>query len=1463
VSSFSRASPGGRAADFAHSLAVIIGIDRYRNGIPTLSTAANDARALGELLSQRHGYESLVLLDDKATLAGIRNLLTQELPARVGPDDRVFFYFAGHGVALDGDDGPQGFILPQDATQESTKSFLAMPELHQGLCQLPCRHLLAILDCCFAGAFRWSSMRDIVPLPAVLHQERYDRFIRDPAWQVISSAAHDQRALSVLAERTIGVRDVGSSEHSPFAVVLLQALAGAGDIVPGNGGDGVITATELYLYLDMALNQLIGDGGHRQTPRLWPLRKDDKGQYIFLTPGKALTLPPALPLNDANNPYRGLRSYDEEHKDLFFGRNRVARDLEAKVKQSPVTIVLGATGTGKSSVVRAGLLPSLREQGWVISPVVRPGISPLKSSAGAADAIKAAPGDQPIVLVIDQLEELVTMCRDEGEREQFVQWLVSAVEAPPQRLRLVMTLRSDFQLQLTEGPLAKFSALARYVVPPMTQDELRDVIEKPAAERVLYFKPPELVDRLINDVVQTPGGLALLSFTLREMYVRYVRRQGDDRALTMEDYKALGGVVGALRQRATEEYEALDPAQQRTMRRLVLRMVSDEPGDLARRRVPRSELRYSDPMENARVEVVIERLSTARLLTAGSDAENQPYVEPAHDELVRGWDKLWTWIREERGRRDDIEFQRRVTSTAEEWENAGDKRARAGRLFLDQRADLLQRVLTSPDPWLNDTETRFAWESISTKRSRRRLSLGARAAVGLLLGIALVLGGLALANQGTALSRQLAAQALSEMPVRLDRALLLAVQANQVKSTQEARNSLLNVLQYSPHVAAVLQSDRSGKPISAVAITPDGKLAASASANVVTLWDLDRPRRLDGPMSLPNPIWAIAFSPDGKTLAVGSGNRSITFWNPAIRFMMSRLPAGDDSARTMPLYYQKRIAFSPDGKTLAAARGDSTIMLWDVPSHGVHSRSLPVPDSLTYTCVAFSPDGTRLAIGSRWGALLYDLTPGARSRYRVLRQKDEDVITLAFSPDGKRLAASSLNHSTVLWDVETGRPTSTVLPQRGNVSTLAFNVRGDTLLGASYVESISRWELDSGQTLEPLRGHSAVVTDLAISRDGTRMISAGMDGTLVLWNLGPAPALGRVVPGTREFRSLAFSPDSRYLATRNVDSTFTLVDTRRDSVVGVFASGSGARGGIAFSRDGHTLVLSRDASVAAFDLLHPAKAPRLSAMKSGAAAKVIDFDDEESGGTAFSADGNLLAAGTGAVSLWRVVDADSFELDSTIAADASDLAYGRPDNLIAFVDHEGFVSAWDVRRRVASGPRFRLPARQPTSVGGPDILQMHLAFSPDGKLLAGGRGDDGLITFWDPKEMMQKDQPVTLPDGTASLAFDSSGSLLAAGMLDGGVMLIDPVLRQPLGVPLRVAGGDAHALAFSPNGKLLAAGGWNSSVVLWNMESQAWIQRACMVAHDEGGWRWAELMAQTALIDKFLKPASGCPSAFR
>ena len=1210
---------------FNLNLAIVVGINHYQNGIPTLGTAKEDAEAIATILENDYKYDVHLLTDKQATGQGLKNWLETELPQQLEKDhpSRLVFYFAGHGIALNGDDGPQGYLIPQDAKLGDVTTYLPMQQVEAALTKLSCRHCLVILDCCFAGAFRWSSTRKLSVVEEIIHKERFDRFIKDPAWQVITSAASDQFALDNLdlnSDRRIAKEN---SHHSPFAAALMEALGDKADAYPPakNGkppGDGIITATELYLYLRDAVEVPTDARNQRQTPQIWCLKKHDKGEFIFLPPGHEFNLPPAPTLDnlEENNPYRGLKSYETKDSDLFFGRTSLIEKLYHTVSDRPLTVVLGASGSGKSSLVKAGLIPSLslnRVYQWHSLSPIRPGESPLNSlnsvlkelgnvtteqvnSQIFIEAIavwsKANPQTK-LLLVVDQLEELITLCRNDEEKQQFLEILATLINTFPDVMRLVVTLRSDFEPQLRNTPLESLWQAGRFVVPAMTREELRSVIEEPASAKVVYFESLDdpdkgyLVDRLIDEVAGMPGALPLLSFALSELYLKLVRRYleaqnaGDtvERAITWADYDALGGVTKSLTQRADEIYEELvkvDPAYEKTIRNVMLRMVAVG-GELARRQVPELELQYPEP-ENGRVQKVLNEFLSARLLVSGTDAEGKVYIEPAHDALIRGWEKLSIWKKEEG---ENLGLQRRLTPAAIEWNtvktqdkeqaksilsktdstlNWLDKRLFWGENLVNQiptqiarllhrdqnqRGQLknkplqflwdsnpslgvLDKELSCDDNWLNQVEKEFVQESILQKR--RNISWRRRIVIAVMLG----LSGLtifALNQRKISIARQIAAQSqlIKEQQISLlPRSVLLAIEAMRMSPSLEGDQALRSGLAL---LARPVANMRHESRVNAVVFSPDGKYLASASTDkTAKVWETKSGRKV---FQLPHKdtVNKIVFSPDGQYLATASDDKTAGLWETASGRKIFQLPH-ESSVH--------KIVFSPDSRYLATS-DDKTTRLWET----VTGRAVFVlPHENGINTITFSPNGRYLAITSDSMAQVWEVS----SHQKITHLKHKDGVTdIALSPDGQYLATASVDGTAKLWKIPSGQEITSI-KHEAFVERVAFSPNGKYLVttsgtsgGILVAKNFVTRVFETASNREVARiPNETVMTHIAFSPDSQFLATEDQ-----VWELANGKEIIRLQP-EQKATAIAFSPDGKYLATGNGDGGVQVSDFTQD-----------------------------------------------------------------------------------------------------------------------------------------------------------------------------------------------------------------------------------------------------------------------------------------------------------------------------
>ena len=553
-------------------------------------------------------------------------------------------------------------------------------------------------------------------------------------------------------------------------------------------------------------------------------------------------------------PFKGLASFEPVDAEYFFGRERLLAELLARLVGVGFMGIVGPSGSGKSSLVRAGLLPALAggalpgSERWR-RVLLRPGERPLEELrralvSGATDplveALDALPANERLLLAVDQFEELFTACRSEAERAEFADTLARAAADPEGRAIVVVALRADFYGRFAAYPgLAELLGANQVLVGPMQASELRRVVELPA-DRVGLRVEPELVDALVDDVEGEPGALPLLSTALLELWQK---RQGN--ALALAAYRDSGGVHGAVARLAEGTFARVPDARKQLVRAIILRLVGEGEGEVpVRRRAPLAEL---DLERNEDVADVLATLADSRLVTVGDGS-----VEVAHEALLREWPRLREWIEQDtEGRR----LRQSITQAATEWEAEGRDQ---GELYRGARLAAALEWTADHALDLNELEREFVTESREvaeqeTKRARRtnRRLRALLAGVAVLLAAALTGGIFALIQRGDArdaetaqLAQRLGAQALVEGD--LDRSLLLARQAVAIDDSPQTRSYLFADLLRAPAVTGVMHGE--DDILRAIAVSPDGMTLAVGDSTGLLFFDARTYERIGEPL---------------------------------------------------------------------------------------------------------------------------------------------------------------------------------------------------------------------------------------------------------------------------------------------------------------------------------------------------------------------------------------------------------------------------------------------------------------------------------------------------------------------------------------------------------------------------------------------------------------------------------------
>ncbi|WP_454197652.1 nSTAND1 domain-containing NTPase [Nocardia sp. Marseille-Q1738] len=1134
---------------------------------------------------------------------------------------------------------------------------------------------------------------------------------------------------------------------------------------------------------------------------------------------------------EVESPYRGLGWFSERDAPFFFGRDSaidaLLQRLSHRIRQPGILMVSGVSGAGKSSLLRAGVLPRIRGQGLADMPqahswpclVFTPGHAPLDELALstaqvagsdaavarrelredpsgfavlAAQAAHAGPaaeqgGARGLLLVVDQFEQLFTQCPDESQRQAFVAALHAAATTRHAGavILVVLVVRADFEARCADYESLVDAIQHHYLVTAMTERQLRMAITEPAKQAGARVDD-DLVEQLLRETrarrhdsvsaVSAAGVLPLLSHALDRTWRL---RAGD--TVTVADFERTGGLEGAVADSAQRAYDSLTLPQQRTARRVFTRLViSGSDGTDTADRVHRDDLVW-EGVESDDVDAVLAAFTDERLLTVGAQT-----VEISHEVLLSTWPLLRdTWMADTRENR---AVCARLRAAAAEWErHLRDPAYLYSGSVLDTAAAAAEQIAADPAryPPLGDTETQFLTAGIRAQHRRTRQR---RAAVGVLMVLVVALAaatlGLFRAGQTSAeqrdnaVSRELAGRSERLAPSDPFGSRVSALAAWRIAPTPEARYAVLAAIR-NPAIAILTHVD----VLRSMAVRPKSNILATATAadpvdGTVRLWDVANNRPLGEPLHSSWPISEVALSPDGKTLAIGGDNK-LQFWD-----MENNRPLGEPFTGLVGLVGS--MAFSPDGKTLAIASLSSAARLWDVASNRPRGEPIRGHTGLVRS-VAFSPDGTTLAtVGNDPTARLWDVETGRP--LGELTDHDGFVRSVAFSPDGKILATAGDDGTTRLWDVEHHRALDKPLTGHdGPVNSITFSPDGTTLATVGDDGTARLWDVEHHRALgEPLTGHDGPVKWVAFGLDGTTLTTGGQDSTIRLWDATGRRPLGE--PLTSEntvIGAAAFSPDGTILATGSSRGTVQLWDVEHNRPLGEPLTGhNNSVYSVAFSPDGKTLATgSEDGTARLWDVAgnRPSGEP-LTGHKSGIAS------------VAFSPDGKTLAtASYDSIRWWNVEDHRPLGEPSTGHKSRARMAFSPDGNTFAVATGDT-VRLWDVQ-----GNR---PLGDPRTYATPAAGSM--AFSPDSATLATG-SFDGTVQLWDVTHNRALGEPRTEHrSNITSLAFSPDGKSLASASDDGTVRLWDVQDNRPLGEPLDGHNGLVQTVAFGPDGRILA-----------------------------------------------------------
>jgi len=1113
------------------------------------------------------------------------------------------------------------------------------------------------------------------------------------------------------------------------------------------------------------------------------------------------------------NPYKGLLAFQSEDGDRYFGREKqieklwnMFRTLHENITQSELPLrllpILGPSGSGKSSLARAGLIPELarrplpgKSQARVV--VLVPGTHPVEALATVLArvatndptpmakteeferALKKARNTtdtiiydglrrianvlpdisiSPLIVLVDQFEEVYSLCEDTTERQIFIENLIHAAGDRAGSVSVIITLRSDFLGETQRHPgLNQVIAKQGVIVPAMSEEELQSAITQPA-EIGGYHLDEAVVTLLLKDTQGREGALPLLQFALTRIWERL--KKGVQPLKTLKD---IGGVGGALADEAERIYQSLNDEEKQIARRLFLGLVQLGEGisDTRRRANINNLIGYKEQAEY--VKRVINRFAHpgVRLITL-SFQQGTETAEVTHEALFANWGQMKVWLD---GSRSDIRFQRRLDEAVSIWR---ENKHPEGNLWRSPDLDFLETYYQRASDNMTPLQVEFFQASVDLRdrqqkeKERRRQVTIAWLLGG--LGVTSIFAGLAgIGWRIAAISEINSLAQSSDGFLQLDKRKALQSSVKAAIKTQGnpwidlhtrtlVELSLLNTVH---NVAVPNTLGGHANSVNGVSFSPNGNILASASAdNTVKLWDTSTGKEIKTLIGHTDSVNGVSFSPEGNILASASADNTVKLWDTSTKKEINTLRGHTNSVN--------RVSFSPDGKMLASASSDNTVILWNISTG---------------------------------------------KEINTLRKHKSEILGVSFSRDGKMLASASSDNTVKLWDTTTWKEIKTLSGHKDRVLGVSFSRDGKMLASASSDNTVKLWDTSTKKEINTLQGHTDEVWGSSFSPDGTILASPSSDQTVKLWDTSTKKEIKTLTGHINSVNRISFSPDGTILASGSSDKTVKLWRTSTKKEIKTLNNGDEVSG-ISFSPDGKMLASASADNIVLWDT------------SSGKQINTLSGHKYPVLWVSFSPKGTILAsASADNIVLWDISTGKEINTLSGHKSTVREVSFSPDGKMLASASSDNTVKLWDI----STGKEINTLRGHKSNVWG-------VSFSPDGRMLASASADN-TVKLWDISTKKEIKTLTGHTDHVNRVSFSPDGRMLASASSDNTVKLWDISTKKEI----KTLTGHRDAVwvvSFSPNGKMLASASADNTVKLWRWDFDYLLKEGCNYMHD-------------------------------